>query len=212
MSNKYLKLITNYIYIYHLTKEDEYWILPTYPDSIADKMESTFSQQNALSRSAPVFSFSNSGPRSVQITLELHREMLDNVNIDNPSVSLDIGEDYIDKLINRLQSIALPRYVAATRSVIPPHVAVCFGKDIFIKGVVTGGVSVTYEKPIIEGDRYAKASISFNVFETDPYDAESVSQIGSFRSLTSTMKNNNFVGEGLNAPKKDLTVIKSERW
>jgi hypothetical protein len=68
-------------------------------------------------------------------------------------------------------------------------VAVRFGTDIFIKGVVKGQVSVRYSKPLVQvGDeeKYVKADINFNVYEVDPYDAETVAEKGSFRGLTRT--------------------------
>ena len=68
---------SNYIYLYHT---DEFLPIPVFPDQIMDQMGSTFSQQNALSRTAPVFSYSNSGPRQIQVALSLHRDMLYGMN------------------------------------------------------------------------------------------------------------------------------------
>lgn len=179
-------LLNNYIYLYHL---DEYLFIPTFPDSITDTMTSSFESTNALSRSAPVLSYKNSGPRQVQLTLNLHRDMLYDMNLNNYNFKLDIGEDYIDTLINKLQSMALPKYTASSKSVKPPMIAVRFGNEIFIKGVVSGSVSVTYNKPILSDGKYAQVSIAFTVTEVDPYDAKSVATNGSFRGLTSTFKN-----------------------
>lgn len=179
-------LLNNYIYLYHL---DEYLFIPTFPDSITDTMTSSFEQTNALSRSAPVLSYKNSGPRQVQLTLNLHRDMLYDMNLNNYNFKLDIGEDYIDTLINKLQSMALPKYTASSKSVKPPMIAVRFGNEIFIKGVVSGSVSVTYNKPILSDGKYAQVSVAFTVTEVDPYDAKSVATNGSFRGLTSTFKN-----------------------
>lgn len=186
---KSMVLIPNYIYLYHL---DEWLLLPEYPDTIMDKMESTFNQQNALSRTAPIFTYSNSGPRSVQITLHLHRDMLDDVNIDTSNLNVNIEEDYVDALIRNLQAMALPSYQATQKSVNPPMIAVKIGEEIFIKGVVIGGVSVTYGKPILVGNRYAQCDLSFTVFEVEPFDAESVSKLGSFRGITQQFKNGIF--------------------
>jgi hypothetical protein len=194
-----LSLINNYIYLYHT---DEFLIIPSYPDIIADSMQSTFGSTNALSRSAPVFSYSNSGPRTVQINLSIHRDILDEINIDVSNLRVgedlvtsvggvaNLNDDYLDTLIKRLQSIALPRYLVGSKTVVPPMVAVRFGDEIFIKGVVTGGVSVTYNKPIIivneREAKYSLVTIAFTVSEVDPYDADSVSRLGSFRGLTTT--------------------------
>ena len=61
-----VNLITNYLYLYHL---DQWLLLPEYPDSDSDSLQSNFQQTNALSRTAPVFTWSNAGPRKVQIQL-----------------------------------------------------------------------------------------------------------------------------------------------
>ena len=178
-----------YIYLYHT---DEYFILPQYPDSIQDSLNSTFGSQNALSRTAPVYSYSNSGPRSVQVSLKLHRDMMNDVNINQSNVRLnsgqdlyDIKDDYIDILIKKLQQIALPVYEASSKLVTPPMVAVRFANEVFIKGIVDGGITVTYALPLLENNKYALVDISFNVQEVQPYDALQVGKLGSFRGLTS---------------------------
>ena len=122
---KTMKLIDNYIYLYHT---DTWLLLPEYPDSVSDKMNSTFAQQNALSRTAPVFAYSNSGPRQVQIQIHLHRDMLEDVNIDTSNLKLEVDEDYVDALIRNLQSIALPSYRTAEKMVNPPMIAVKLGE------------------------------------------------------------------------------------
>ncbi len=179
------RVITNYIYLYHT---DEYVLLPVYPDQVMDSMKASFSSTNALSRTAPVFSYNNSGPRSIQINLALHREMFDDENADFSNLKVEVGEDYVDTIIKRVQSIALPSYKASSKSVVPPMIAVRLGDDIFIKGVVDSQISVTYKKPILYNGKYAFVDISFSVLEVDPYDAETVSQNGSFRGLTRTFK------------------------
>lgn len=174
----------NYIYLYHL---DEYIFLPTYPDSIVDTLQSTFAQTQALSRSAPVFSYSNSGPRSIAFQFQLHRDLLDEVNGNGLSnARLEVGEDYTNAMIRKIQSVALPKYVAESSTVVPPMVAVRIGagEDIFIKGVVIGGVTVAYQPPILDNGQYALVNIGFTVYEIDPYDAETVAELGSFRGIT----------------------------
>lgn len=180
-------LIDNYIYLFHT---DEFVLIPTYPDSIQDRMPSRFSETNALSRSAPVFSYSYSGPRMVQISLNLHRDMMEAINYNSSNMIIeDLDDDYVDTLIKKLQSIALPKYSVTSKSVVPPMIAVRFGNEIFIKGVVNDAIAVTYEKPILDNNKYAQVTISFTVSEIDPYDAESVQEQGSFRGLTRPFKN-----------------------
>ena len=182
-----MQFVTNYIYLYHT---DKFIIIPEYPESITDNMTSTFNQTTALSRSAPVFTYANSGPRVVTINLELHRDMVNDLNITAGNTNLKSNvvsqtDDYVDILIKELQSIALPRYNVNNRAVIPPRVAVRFGNELFLLGVVNTTVQCTYSKPILSNGKYAKVTISFAVSEYDPYDATSVSQLGSFRGITS---------------------------
>lgn len=181
-------LTNNYIYISHLDEGFRYWRLPSDPDAITDTMSSTYAQTNALGRSAPVFTYTNSGPRSVQINLVLHRDAMDDVNMDNFSTSFKDGEDYVDNLIRALQSISLPKYTLANNIVEPPIVALRFGNEIFIRGIVDSAIGLTYEKPILANDKYARVSLNFTVYEIDPYDAPTVFKNGSFRGLVSTMK------------------------
>ena len=138
-----MQFVTNYIYLYHT---DKFIIIPEYPESITDNMTSTFNQTTALSRSAPVFTYANSGPRVVTINLELHRDMVNDLNITAGNTNLKSNvvsqtDDYVDTLIKELQSIALPRYNVNNRAVIPPRVAVRFGNELFISGVVNSTIS-----------------------------------------------------------------------
>ena len=190
-----MQFVTNYIYLYHT---DKFIIIPEYPESITDNMGSSFNQTTALSRSAPVFTYANSGPRSVTFSLELHRDMVNDLNITAGNTNLKSNvvsqtDDYVDILIKELQSIALPRYNVNNRAVIPPRVAVRFGNELFISGVVTSTITCTYGKPILSNGKYAKVSIGFTISEYDPYDATLVSQLGSFRGITSA---NNIFGSG----------------
>lgn len=187
-SIKYMSLPDNYIYISHLGDNGKYLLLPTYPDQIADTMQSSFYATNALSRSAPVFTYSNSGPREIQINLLLHRDMMDDVNIGASNIELEPGEDYVDTLIKCLQAIAVPKYNLSNKAVEVPTVAIRFGNEIFIKGIVNGGITVTYQKPILSNNKYSQVEVAFKVSETDPYDATSISKNGSFRGLTRAMK------------------------
>ena len=196
-------LPNNYIYISHLKGEisghyddsgdnvieDPYFIIPTYPDTINDSLKSTFQETNALSRSAPVYTYSNSGPRDVQFTFKLHRDMMDEFNQGVSNYKLGEGEDYVEGLVHCLQAIAVPKYNLQNKLVEPPLVAVRISNDIFIKGIVNGGVAVNYEKPLLYPDgRYAVMVVSFTVSEVDPYDSTSIFQNGSFRGVTISMK------------------------
>lgn len=195
LTDKYSDLLTgnNYIYIYHLpsdlTGEGTYLYIPVWPDTISDKIDTSFNEENALSRSAPVITYSNSGPRTVTFDLELHRDMMDEANINLAKLKLEDTEDYIDYLIRSLQAISLPTYHAGNKEVEPPMVAIRFGNDIFVKGVVSSGIGVEYKKPILTNNKYALCNISFSVTEVDPMDAISIQKVGSFRNIAKSFKN-----------------------
>lgn len=174
-----------YIYISHLDENFQYWMLPGYPEEVTDQMQSTFTPTTALGRSAPVYTFSNAGPRSIQISLNFHRDMFE--EMPSNVVPRD-GEDKAESFIHALQAIAVPKYNLSNKAIEPPLVAVRLGREVFIKGVVTSGISVTYKKPILVNEKYAQMSVSFTISEVDPYDATTIFKNGSFRGLTATLR------------------------
>ena len=151
-------------------------------------MQSTFTPTNALGRTAPVYTFSNAGPRSVQVEIPLHRDIMDDVNTGISNSELGEGEDYVDNLLHALQAIAVPRYNLTNKAVEPPLVALRLSNEIFIKGVVTSGIGVTFEKPILSNGKYANVHLSITIAEIDPYDATSVFKNGSFRGVVKSLK------------------------
>lgn len=197
MITKAFDLIENYIYIYQL---DKYVILPVWPESVTDDLGSTFATTNILARTAPIYSYSYSGPRTVQFNLQLHRDLMDSVNNLNTKfldankefspVVLQVTDDYVDVLIKYLQAMALPSYGANTpvsKMINPPQVAVRLGNNLFIKGIVNGSVGVTYSGPIDKTLKYQIVNINFQVSEIDPQDAESIAKWGSFRGLENVL-------------------------
>lgn len=194
------KLIENYIYLYHT---NQFILIPTYPESITDSLSASFTATNPLLRSAPIYTYNNSGPRTVQVSLSLHRDMMWDLNygvsnvrlninnsneIDDNQIATEVGDDYVDVLIKQLQAIALPRYAAATKMVDPPMIAVRFGNEIYIKGVIAGSITITYEGPLGEDNKYKLVKIGFEVNEVDPYDATTVQVGGSFRGINRTLE------------------------
>ena len=176
-----------YIYISHLDvpEETKYWQLPGYPDKVTDQMNSSFQENSALGRSAPVYTFSHSGPRTIAINLSFHRDMFEEM----PSnVTPKDDEDKAESFIHAIQAIAVQKYNLSNKAIEPPLVAIRLGREVFIKGIVSGGVSVTYGKPILSNEKYAIVDISFTVSEVDPYDASTVFKNGSFRGLTATLR------------------------
>lgn len=189
---KSFALIENYIYMYHT---DTFIILPIYPESITDSNQANFAQNTPIARSAPIYSYMNSGPRSVGFNLNLHRDLMSQVNYGVSNVEVEIGDDYVDTLVKQIQACALPNYDSAAKMVDPPMVAIRIGDDIFIKGVILGGPQIVYSGALITdvnnpkgNPRYSQVSISINVAEIDPYGADTVMQMGSFRGLTSRLE------------------------
>lgn len=186
---KSFKMIDNYVYLYHT---DTLIAIPMFPESVQDTMNVAFSSTHPLSRSAPIFSYQNSGPRSFQVSLLLHRDMMNQINTSSSTLKISNleDEDYVDIMIKQLQAMALPSYAASEKMVNPPLIAVRFGTDLFCKGVVNGSVSVTYSGPILRTNKYAQAEVAFNVSEVDPYDAETVMLQGGFRGIRTTLESN----------------------
>jgi hypothetical protein len=187
METKKFNMIDNYIYLYHI---DQFIVIPTFPESMNDSLAVKFNSSTPMSRSAPIYSYSDSGPRSLQIDLQLHRDMMTEINWGVSNMIIATGDDYVDTLIKHIQAAALPSYGEAEKMVDPPMIAVRFGTELFIKGIVSDGVSVTYQLPILENNKYANVSISFQVQEIDPYDARTVMQAGSFRGLDTSLERN----------------------
>lgn len=187
-------MIENYLYMYHIGYNEEtgqkgqFVILPTYPESITDNLNSTFVETSPLSRSAPIFSYQGSGPRSINLELTFHRDMMTQINYGKSNLKVELGDDYVDTIIKHLQACALPSYKTAVKMVDPPMVAVRFGNEIFIKGIINGGVNVSYKLPLLDNNKYALVTIQFQITEIDPYDAESVAQQGSFRGLDKSIE------------------------
>lgn len=181
-----------YLFISHLDEDYQYWQLPGYPNEVSDQMSSTFNETTALGRSAPVYTFSNSGPRTVQISLEFHRDMFEEINEFHKSKYGDSkfkdGDDMVETFIHAIQAIAVPKYNLSNKAIEPPLVGIRLGREVFIKGIVSGGITVTYGKPILVNEKYAVIKISFTVSEVDPYDSTTVFKNGSFRGLTATLR------------------------
>lgn len=187
---KYLDLIENYIYIYHLGEGGEFAVIPNYPDTINDNQGANFQSPTPLARTAPIYSFQSAGPRAVNFTFTFHRDHFDNVNTGVSNLKIDnlSNDDYIDTLIKKLQAVCVPNYNNTTKMINPPQAAIRIGNDFFIKGVVTSGVNVTWQPPILEGNKYARCTLGFTISEVDPYDADTIAKEGSFRGITRTFK------------------------
>ncbi len=159
----------NYIIFYHTGKS---YVIPVDPETIMDSMSASFASSTPLSRSAPIYSYQNSGPRSVQFSFTLHRDLCKEFNPGS--------EDMVDELIDNLEGMVLPDYESANKVVNPPIVGVKIRDEIWIKGVVSGSVSKSFQVPILKyGDKYkyALVTLSFSVTEIKPYSASILDSI-----------------------------------
>lgn len=164
----------NYIILHHINKK---FIIPVDPDAISDNMGVSFAENMPLSRSAPIYSYQNSGPRTVQVQFTLHRDLCKEFNPGE--------EDMVEELITNLNALVLPDYDSANKIVNPPLVSLQIRDEIYIKGVVTGSVGISYNLPIINygtADRavykYALVNINFSVSEITPYSASILPKVG----------------------------------
>lgn len=165
--------LENYIYFHHT---DTKIIIPVDPDTLQDSMSANFASSSPLSRSAPIYSYQNSGPRSVQVSFTLHRDLCREYN---PG-----GEDAVDQLITNLDQMVLPDYNSVGKVVNPPVVSLKVRDEIFIRGIVTT-TSHTFNLPIINydgKDKYALVSLSFSVQEITPFSASILPKVGQYRS------------------------------
>ena len=184
-NNRTFNMIDNYVYMYHT---GTFIILPTYPESIQDQMSTSYNSSTILGRSAPIQSFTGAGPRQLQVSVRLHRDMMKQINWGKSNANVALGDDYVDTMVKQLKACAYPDYKSSLKMVDPPLVAVRFGNDIFIKGVVNGGVSVTYNLPLLADNKYAVVDVSFNVVEIDPFGASDIMRQGSFTGLDTTLE------------------------
>lgn len=188
--NRLFNMIDNYIYLHHL---NTYILLPLYPEEIRDSQSARYSSSTPLMRSAPIQSYSDSSARTIDISFSLHRELMTQINYRKSNAVLEIGDDYIDTLVKHIQACAVPKYSAGDKMVDPPLVSLRIGDDIFIKGIISSGPVVSYGLPIIHidgKDKYARVTLSFGVTEVDPYGADEVAKVGSFRGLSTSLERN----------------------
>lgn len=168
----------NWVYLHHIGKK---FILPVDPDAVSDNMNVSYAENMPLSRSAPIYSYQNSGPRSVAATWTLHRDLCREFNPE----WAEEGQDPVDLLVTNLDALVLPEYEAANKLVNPPLVSLKIRDEIYIKGVVSGNVGLTYGLPIINygtesapSFKYAMITISFGVNEITPYSASILPAVG----------------------------------
>ncbi len=206
----------NKLILHHLPDDHPAHILtiPVDPDAISDSMGASFAENFPLSRSAPIFSYQNSGPRNVQVSFTLHRDL---VREYNPELA-EQGLDPVDLLIENIDALVLPDYDSANKIVNPPVVSLKIRDEIYIKGVVTGSTGVTYNLPIINygkaGEplyKYALVSISFGISEITPYSASILPQVGGKYRKSSGLSSSGASSVGSSSPSTSVGSGSSSR-
>ncbi|MBO7078477.1 MAG: hypothetical protein J6W64_01545 [Bacilli bacterium] len=82
----------------------------------------------------------------------------------------------------------MPKYNLTNKLVEPPLCAIRLSEQIFIKGVVTGEIGITYKLPLLSNGKYAQVSLALVINEIDPYDATTVYENGSFRGVVNSLR------------------------
>jgi hypothetical protein len=123
------------------------YYFPCYPESYTDNHSVSVNAQNILGRSEPFQIYSNTGPRTVNVSFKMHREM----NHITP----------IDTLVAAIQSAIYPREEGS----LPPRVKLTLGNNCYIEGLIPSGVDVTWSEVINKNSQYNMVDLSFSVVE-----------------------------------------------
>lgn len=119
---------------------------PCYPDSYSDSHSANVSQQTPLGRSEPFQIYQNSGPRTVNVTFKMHREMT--------------HVTPISEIVSAVQACCYP---IGTSQTIIPRVTLVIGRNCLITGIIKN-VSTDWSDTIIE-QQYMMVSLGFSVEE-----------------------------------------------
>ena len=123
--------------------------MPCYPTTLTDSLQVNHNSNSVAYRTEPYINYVSSGPRTVTAAFNLHREMKGDSRMSD-----------IDTIINTIQAACYPTG-SASNSV---EAKLKVGKSLSIRGVITGGVQVSFSGPIIEG-KYNVYDISFTITE-----------------------------------------------
>ena len=137
-----------------ITIDNIRYYFPCYPESYSDNYSANISSVNVLGRSEPFQIYNNGGPRKVDVSFEIHREMYLR------------GRTYLDELVKALHSASFPK---GDDSILPKVTFAIINKtggyQCYIHGLIDGGASVQWKGPINEWGTYNMVSLSFSVIE-----------------------------------------------
>ena len=192
----------SYVYIYHMGLK---FNLPVLPDSINDSLPISFNQEPILARSAPQITFSNAGPRTLGITLKLHRHLfcLENADVEHyrdvnnilmARVPAGDGQivsapatDVLDIFINAMLTLSLPKYTDTTKVLVPPSILIRFGEESCIRGVPSN-ISKTASGVWLKNGKLSEISLTFTITEVEPFSAQYVAKNGTLRSISTDLQ------------------------
>lgn len=166
-----------YIYLYAL---DRKFSIPATPEQITNSANITFSRENILGRSSPLVTLSSAGPRTQQVSIVLHRQMMALENRNDLNT--------VDDLVNGLAAATLPRYIDVHKAVIPPSILCRFGNESCIRGVIDGNVQQTSSGPWLSNGKMAIVTITFSILELEPFSADYAVQNGYLRSISTDLR------------------------
>lgn len=117
------------------------------PDSLGETITGNFNSEEIVARSAPIVTYTNTGARTVQVSLTQTEDTLPN------------DYDDINKYIDALKALVYPNY--SNNLVVPPSSQLVIGETLNIIGVVTN-VSVNWQGPYRENKmQIAKIDLSY---------------------------------------------------
>ena len=119
---------------------------PCYPESYSDSHQAAVGSQTPLGRSEPFQIYQNSGPRTVNVSFRMHREM---------THVTDIGA-----IVSAVQACCYP---IGTDMTIIPRVELTLANNCYIKGIIKS-VSTDWSDTIISG-LYMMVTLGFSVEE-----------------------------------------------
>lgn len=137
------------------SKSPVYAQLPCYPEELSDSQSANWSESNIIGRSSPISAYTSTGYRQVSFSIELHRELCDDLRLgENSSL------EQVERVVRRS---VYPSY-ASGRGVAPPITTVKIGA-FKARGYVTS-YQFTWKKPIVD-NKYQILSMSISMVDID---------------------------------------------
>jgi len=197
---------------FNVSGSDQYLLeLPLYPDQVTESISATWSTQKVLGRSSPVSAYANTDLKTVNFSLDLHRDLMtgsfshtpqtmpDYVNHpENQVAGKQIQNDrgpfgtrtWYTNANKMLQIACYPQYTS--KGLIPPTTYFIFGQMI-LKGYVTS-YQTEWKKPILNTFYgWNSVSITMECYPDTIISANEIIEKGANRGNASTQNTYNTV-------------------